>query len=361
MEVLVRKIIPDIEVARPNAPSNPDGGGGPSGSADVLRGDTWASVNPGQTVRGVRFASDNKTISVLGARIGGFVGAVVPNFPRTVFVSPSSRAGGLVLITLWDDSYGCADAVVVDRAGAVKARGIVPKRWRVWREWVSWSPNEHYALLAAAGEVTMGDMVLVDVRTGKSLELHFRDLTGNRPGSDELVQEFEFENVEWIGPNRFRVRLDVHCNPYNGGACTDGRWEIVLRSYTATVELPSQRISYVPAANATPATPPKVTVRVYNVDDRAVVSVNGVDLQTVPFKGTSLFDVSNLLRSGSNTIRLRLLNDWQDYSYGFEVRRDAQTIFREECGQADVKGCFGSDTRAPKGVVYDKSVSVYVP
>ena len=95
-------------------------------------------------------------------------------------------------------------------------------------------------------------MLLVDdIVTGQAREVHFRDMTGNRPGSQALVQQCDFENVKGVSSSRFLVRLDVHCNPYEVGECTNGRWEVVLRYYGVTVDLPSLRISYTSVSNIT--------------------------------------------------------------------------------------------------------------
>src|SRR5688572_26423783 len=69
------------------------------------------------------------------------------------------------------------------------------------------------------------------------------------------------------------------------------------------------------------------TVRVYNVDDVAIVYVNGSEIIRTGYKGTDQLYISNLLRPGSNQIRFVLQNNQEGFTYGFELYRGNQVIF----------------------------------
>jgi hypothetical protein len=96
--------------------------------------------------------------------------------------------------------------------------------------------------LAAAGEVTMGDMVLVDLRTGRSHELLFKNFTMN---SLEF-QNFVPESIKWLSPSVCQLRLVVTCNPFEVGENCDTKK--VVREESVRVDLNSLKIDYFPPA-----------------------------------------------------------------------------------------------------------------
>ena len=155
-----------------------------------------------------------------------------------VAISPASPQKGLRLFVCWEDGRGGVDAMVVSsKAADTVARSIVPSGWGV-AKWVSWAPSEQYALLFAVGEVTMGDMAVVDLRSGTAREIHFKKLVAN----DNELQDFEPETVKWLSPVAFRLRLDVRCNPYELYEKCD--YEKVLRSSNVQVTLSPLKIEY---------------------------------------------------------------------------------------------------------------------
>ena len=130
-----------------------------------LRGVNWTDVPPGREQRGIRFDSDKMTVSVGTTVIARYPKAPNGYFERTLLVSPSSPSKGLVLIVLWEDQEGGVNAVVVGSDGRVVASSFIPDGWVLARDWVVWSPDEEYAVVSPAGEVTMGDLVLASTHS----------------------------------------------------------------------------------------------------------------------------------------------------------------------------------------------------
>lgn len=186
-----------------------------------------------------------------------------PQFPddNKVIVSPPSPLKKYVLVMCWD--RGGKEAYVIDtRNNRVVSRDVVPKHWRTIK-WVSWSPDERYALVAAAGEITMGDMAFVDLASGRSQEIEFRNFTNNR-GIDprktiyERLQDFDPDKVTWLSPSSFRLNMDVRCNPYElGGDC----YEKIISSHPVRVNLNPFNISYSTGQPATATIRPATVAR----------------------------------------------------------------------------------------------------
>ncbi len=201
----------------------------------------WDSVNLGQTgllVRGSRDGiSYNEDMSILWGKtvIGQCPYRIDYKEDSRVYISPTSPKRELFVVLCWEDHRGGKAAWIVDsRNRTVLAKNIVPKDWGI-AFWVSWSPNEDFALFHAVGEVTMGDMVFVNLATGKSQEIHFRNFARN---TDTELQDFKRDALAWVDPQSFRLNIDVRCNGYELGdeQCDS---EKVLRSHPARVNLNS--------------------------------------------------------------------------------------------------------------------------
>lgn len=85
----------------------------------------------------------------------------------------------------------------------------------------------------------MGDMAFVDLRSGISREIHFKDFTK----TETELQDFELTTIKWLSPSTFQLRLDVRCNPYELGDEECDYAEIVRR-YVASVALEPLKIDY---------------------------------------------------------------------------------------------------------------------
>lgn len=99
------------------------------------------------------------------------------------------------------------------------------------------------------------------------------------------------------------------------------------------------------------------TVKLYNIDDEATVFVNGAKAFERNYNSGGSIDITDLLRTGNNRVRLTLENRQEGYTYGFEIYQDGKSIFREECGEVNVSGC---QSGARTGIVYDREVIIRV-
>lgn len=197
----------------------------------------WMTITPGKTPFGIRY-DDNGAVVVSNTLVMGCVPDPQSAYGIKLHVSPPSSVKKLVVVMCSRDNED--EAYVLDTGkNRVISRDIVPKHWQIIN-WVSWSPDERFALVAAAGEVTMGDMAFIDLNTGRMQEIHFRDFTNNHQGRQDRLQDFDPDKVLWLSPTSFRLRLDVRCNPYEDTSCSDK----VLSSHPVRVNLNPFAINY---------------------------------------------------------------------------------------------------------------------
>lgn len=203
----------------------------------ILFGQTgWININRGESKNVFSFRR-NRSIYLSD----NLIGRCSAKLDR-LLISPVSPKKGLALVLCTDeytDNGGMVGYIVNKRAGLALARNIVPKDWVILK-WVNWSPDEQYALVSAAGEVTMGDMAFIDLNTGRMQEIHFRDFTNNHQGRQHRLQDFDPDQVLWLSPTSFRLRLDVRCNSYEDTSCSDK----VLSSHSVRVNLNPFAINY---------------------------------------------------------------------------------------------------------------------
>lgn len=95
---------------------------------------------------------------------------------------------------------------------------------------------------------------------------------------------------------------------------------------------------------------PVYTLRLFNVDDvlTAYISnstfTNSQFLQANFNTDTGFFDLSSLVRSGSNTINLSLYNDHGGWTYGYDFKKDGATVETDVCGVVTLTGCHNDRT-----------------
>ena len=201
----------------------------------------WTTLTAGQSVYGIRHDRDG------GIIVNNDLVMVCAQNPQSaydteVYVSSPSPIKKYVLLVCWDE--GGKEAYVIDtRNNRVASRDVVPKHWRII-DWVSWSPDERFALVAAAGEVTGGDMAFIDLQTNRVEEIHFKDFTNNPRIKQNImaeIQDFDPKGISWVDAKTFRLRLDVRCNPYDGDESCLTK---TLRNYHTRVSLNPFSISY---------------------------------------------------------------------------------------------------------------------
>ena len=217
--------------------------------------DGWTTIQMGQTVYGIRYDQPGAVVVnnsfVMSCGVDPQSG-----LEAGLYISQPSPLKKFVLVLC--SRYAEDEAYVIDTAqNRVVSRDVVPKHWSVVK-WVSWSPDERFALLAAAGEITMGDMAFVNVTSGTSQDIHFKNFTNTR-GIDpaktpyDRLQDFDPDKLRWISPTSFRFDMDVRCNPYERGeSCNDK----VISSHSVRVNLTPLSISYL---NAGPRNPKRTS------------------------------------------------------------------------------------------------------
>jgi hypothetical protein len=203
--------------------------------------DGWTTLTIGQSIYGIKYADPGAVIVN-----NNLVMSCVPD-PQSVmgtglYVSQPSQLKKFVLVLC--SQYSGDQAYVIDTVhGRSVSRDAVPKHWSIIK-WIGWSPDEKFSLVAAAGEVTMGDMAFVDLRTGEMREIHFKDLTNNpRTDRPNQLQDLDPDTVIWSTASMFKVRLDVRCNPYELGD-RDCDYNKILSHHLARVNLKPFSISY---------------------------------------------------------------------------------------------------------------------
>ena len=192
-----------------------------SGNGTSYGSSTWTLLRPGQSSGQFAFMT-NGAITYRGTTVYTWAAKTsTVGQQSSVRFAPPEPLTNKVALLLWDDDSGGVGGWLLDSgSGRILSRQVVPDRWRVL-PWVSWSPDGRYALFTASGEVTMGDMLLVDSSTGTTREIHYPDFTRDH-GNLEL-QIAEFANLRWPSADRYRIAVTVRCNVYETGACDPNR------------------------------------------------------------------------------------------------------------------------------------------
>ena len=102
----------------------------------------------------------------------------------------------------------------------------------------------------------------------------------------------------------------------------------------------------------------KYYVHLYNVDDTAKATVNnGLQVvQTGYYQDSGWIDITSNLKDGSNTILLTNENGPGGWTYGFEIKKDSNIIFKESCGKVGTEGCMNND--GTQGIVYRNIITL---
>jgi len=144
-----------------------------------------------------------------------------------------------VAILRWDEDYGGVGGWLLDTVRErIAVPEIVPDRWTVL-PWISWSPDGRFALLVASGEVTMGDMAVIDATTGTSRSIHYQDFT--RDHGKTQVELAEYDNLRWLAPDRYSVSITVRCNTFQVSPCDISK---VISNHIAQLDLLSETVQY---------------------------------------------------------------------------------------------------------------------
>lgn len=171
--------------------------------------EAWVELDPGGSAGSITFREDHTVI------LDGRVIARGNADETVVLVSPPSPVRSYRIILLVDTDVGARHAYVSGGTPPGSMVNLAPDGWVVQR-WVSWSPSDEYAVLAADGEVTNGDLLVVRPQRGTARILEFRSFS--RTGE---MQEIVPESIHWQTPAVFGGELQILCNPYEEASCPD--------------------------------------------------------------------------------------------------------------------------------------------
>lgn len=106
------------------------------------------------------------------------------------------------------------------------------------------------------------------------------------------------------------------------------------------------------------AAPLSYAARLYNCDDECRLVISGRTVLISTFAAdTGWVDLNRYLAQGSNPVLLQVWNREGAITYGFQVSRDSQMIFDEQCGQASTVGCDNNAVR-PSGIARQYSLTL---
>ena len=104
------------------------------------------------------------------------------------------------------------------------------------------------------------------------------------------------------------------------------------------------------SSTANPATASQYEVRLFNCDDGCrLVIKNNIVMSSGFGQDTGFVNVERFLSPGRNELDLQVWNQIGAITYGFQVKRDQELVFEQQCGQAYVRGCDNNRTM-PSGV-----------
>lgn len=92
-------------------------------------------------------------------------------------------------------------------------------------------------------------------------------------------------------------------------------------------------------------------LRVFNVDDRMDVMLNGILRLSCNYGQTCDIDLTNFMTSGTNNLILQVTNTaFGGFTYGYVLAKDSAIYSQEVCGMQAYVGCSNND--GTQGVVH---------
>ncbi|PYS35794.1 MAG: hypothetical protein DMF75_02640, partial [Acidobacteria bacterium] len=133
-----------------------------SGKAQEPGENGWTGLSAGQTLYGIQYRQD-RTVWIFDRKITTCSEVV----ERLVISQPSQTKKFAVVMCAAGEGPDHPHIVnlVSGAIYPIISKGIGPDK-ALLDEWVNWSPNEEYALLASGGEGFQGPMVLANLKNG---------------------------------------------------------------------------------------------------------------------------------------------------------------------------------------------------
>lgn len=201
----------------------------------------WTTLSPGDSQSGFRYEEDGTvwlgTNKIISCPPSGAVG-----------VSPPSPRKGFFVLICGRGDYN--DVYVVQTQPTITSLKVISKNVQVEQksfideDWVSWSPDEQFALFASGGEGFQGPMLLVNLNTKRFKEIEYKHL--GLAGETEALDQ---QSVSWLNANSFHMRFNVVCQVFaDSPRCASGPCKEcdrgVHRTYWIRVNLNPFTVAY---------------------------------------------------------------------------------------------------------------------
>ena len=109
----------------------------------------------------------------------------------------------------------------------------------------------------------------------------------------------------------------------------------------------------------TPPPPDEWIASVFNLDDTVSIFVNGTKINQCDFSQSCRIKLSPHFETGRNEVRLEYSNHALFWTYGYEILKNGEVMYKGRCGQVWVLGCGFVDTKL--GVVHEFTFDVKYP
>ena len=99
-----------------------------------------------------------------------------------------------------------------------------------------------------------------------------------------------------------------------------------------------------------PPPPDEWIASVFNIDDGVAIYINDTKVNQCGFSRSCEVKLSPHFKSGHNKVRLEYSNRALFWTYGYEILKNDEVMYRDRCGQVWLFGCADWDTK--RGVVH---------
>jgi hypothetical protein len=196
----------------------------------------WLAVRPGSSVYG--FALNESRMVYLNSKF-------LFRFNRAegMYISPLSPSKRYRAVVSWDFDKGGIQLLIVDmQTGLIAASdGKNGGQWvPSFYQWISWSPDERYALASPGGE-GVRELMHIDLKTKIAKDVPLKRFEKEYEKGIKEVQLTDIHSVKWIDNQRYRVLISLYCNIYDDEKCKPNN---PSRTYETLVNIEAEKIEY---------------------------------------------------------------------------------------------------------------------
>jgi hypothetical protein len=199
----------------------------------------WLAVRPNSSAYG--FALDeNKKLYLSGNFLFKF------NSAEGMYISPLSPSKRYRTAVSWDFDKGGIQLLIVEmQTGRIAAsdginggggRGIPS-----FAHWLSWSPDERYALISPGGE-GVRELMQIDLKTKIAKNVPLKRFAEEYQKGIKEMQITKIESVKWIDNQKYSVKISLYCNPYDDNKCSGN--STPRRTFEASINIATEKIDY---------------------------------------------------------------------------------------------------------------------